>query len=86
LSLKRELLSAKTIAAVERLARSDPRLAASVDQWDRDPWLLNTPDGTIELLHCCTSDLKRRTIITAMSPRKRQMARLQHTFTIMQIA
>jgi putative DNA primase/helicase len=49
MSLKRELLSAKTIAAVERLARSDPRLAASVDQWDRDPWLLNTPAGTVEL-------------------------------------
>jgi putative DNA primase/helicase len=48
-SLKRQLLSAKTVAAVERLARSDQRLAATVDQWDRDPWLLNTPAGTVEL-------------------------------------
>jgi putative DNA primase/helicase len=37
------------VAAVEYLARSDQRLAASVDQWDRDPWLLNTPAGTVNL-------------------------------------
>jgi putative DNA primase/helicase len=35
------LLSAKTVAAVERLAKADRRLAATVDQWDLDPWLLN---------------------------------------------
>jgi putative DNA primase/helicase len=43
------LASAKTVAAVERLARSDRRLAATVDQWDADPWLLNTPSGVIDL-------------------------------------
>ncbi len=42
-------MSANTIAAVERLARSDPRLVATPDQFDRDPWLLNTPAGTVEL-------------------------------------
>ena len=41
--------SASTIAAVERLARSDRRHAAVVGQWDSDPWLLNTPDGAIDL-------------------------------------
>ena len=41
--------SAKTVAAVERLARADPRLAAAIEQWDADPWLLNTPAGVIEL-------------------------------------
>src|SRR5262249_9404768 len=41
--------SAKTVAAVERLARSDRRLAATVGQWDSDPWLLNTPDGVVDL-------------------------------------
>jgi putative DNA primase/helicase len=50
--LAKELASAKTIAAVERVARSDPRLAATVDQWDADPWLLNTPDGVIDLRTC----------------------------------
>ena len=29
--------SAATIAAVERLARTDPRVAAAPDQWDDDP-------------------------------------------------
>ena len=43
------LASAKTVAAVERLARSDRRLAATADQWDSDPWLLNTPEGIIDL-------------------------------------
>jgi putative DNA primase/helicase len=43
------IASAKTIYAVERLARSDRRLAAVIDQWDADPWLLNTPDGVIDL-------------------------------------
>ena len=43
------LASAKTVAAIERLARADRRLAATVDQWDADPWLLNTPDGTFNL-------------------------------------
>ncbi len=41
--------SAKTVAAVERLARSDRRMAATVDQWDADPWLLNTPAGVVDL-------------------------------------
>ncbi len=41
--------SAKTVQCVEWLARADRRLAASVDQWDCDPWLLNTRDGVIDL-------------------------------------
>jgi putative DNA primase/helicase len=47
--LAKELTSAKTVAAVERLARSDRRLAATSEQWDADPWLLNTPKGVIDL-------------------------------------
>ena len=41
--------SAKTVAAVERLAKADRRHAATVDQWDADPWLLNTPGGVVDL-------------------------------------
>ena len=37
------LASAKTVTAVERLAKADRRLAATVEQWDANPWLLNTP-------------------------------------------
>ena len=43
------LASAKTVAAVERLAKADRRHAATVDQWDVDPWALNTPSGVIDL-------------------------------------
>ena len=48
-TLRHRLSSGKTIAAVERLARADRRMAALPEQWDRDPWLLNTPEGTIHL-------------------------------------
>jgi hypothetical protein len=43
------IASGKTVAAIERLARADRRLAATVDQWDADPWALNTPEGVIDL-------------------------------------
>ena len=43
------LASAKTVAAVERLAKADRRLAATTNQWDADPWLLNTPGGIVDL-------------------------------------
>lgn len=43
------LASAKTVAAVERLSRSDRRLAATAEQWDADLFLLNTPDWVIDL-------------------------------------
>jgi phage/plasmid-associated DNA primase len=41
--------SAKTVAAVERLAKADRRLAATSDQWDADAWSLNTPGGVVDL-------------------------------------
>jgi putative DNA primase/helicase len=43
------IASAITVAAVERLARTDRRHAATIDQWDADPWLLNTPAGVVDL-------------------------------------
>jgi P4 family phage/plasmid primase-like protien len=43
------LASKQTSAAVERLAASDRRHAATAEQWDSDPWLLNTPTGTVDL-------------------------------------
>ncbi len=39
---KTALASAKTVAAVERLAKADRRIAATVDQWDADPDRFNT--------------------------------------------
>jgi putative DNA primase/helicase len=63
--------SAKTVAAVERLAKADRRHAATVDQWDNDPWLLNTPAGVIDV---CTGKVRKHnaadhmTKITAVAP------------------
>jgi putative DNA primase/helicase len=48
-SERKRIASAKTRAAVVSLAGEDPRLAATADQWDTDPWLLNTPDGVVNL-------------------------------------
>ena len=45
----RRIASAKTVAGVQTLAASDRRIAATVDQWDADPWLLNTPAGVVDL-------------------------------------
>ena len=46
---KKLLASAKTVNAVVTLARADRRIAATTDQWDADPWLLNTPAGIVDL-------------------------------------
>ena len=42
------IASARTVVTVERLANADRRHAATVDQWDADPWLLNTPGGVVD--------------------------------------
>jgi len=49
LHVRKQLARAQTVSAVERLARADRRIAATIDQWDADPWLLNTPGGVIDL-------------------------------------
>jgi P4 family phage/plasmid primase-like protien len=46
---RRELASAARVHAVVDLARSDRRLAGRADEWDTDPWLLNTPEGVVDL-------------------------------------
>ena len=48
-SLARSIASAKTVAAVVRLACGDSRHFVNVEEWDVDPWLFNTPGGTIDL-------------------------------------
>jgi putative DNA primase/helicase len=49
LSERKRIASAKTRAAVVSLAGEDRRLVATVKQWDTNPWLLNTPDGVVNL-------------------------------------
>ncbi len=66
-----KIATAQTVAAIERLARADRHHAATVEQWDADPWLLNTPGGTVDLR---TGELHRHqsgqylTKITGASP------------------
>jgi P4 family phage/plasmid primase-like protien len=63
--------SGKTVNAVQRFAQADRRLAATTEQWDADPWLLNTPQGVADLK---TGSLRAHsrldyiTKITAVSP------------------
>ncbi len=45
----RKIASASTSKNIERLAMVDRRIATPVDIWDADPWLLNTPGGTVDL-------------------------------------
>jgi putative DNA primase/helicase len=65
------LASRATSAAVERLAAADRRHAATVDQWDANPWLLNTPTGSVDL---CTGEVHQHrredyvTKLTATGP------------------
>lgn len=49
-TLKNRLSSYATIAAVVKIAASDPQHVAAVDEWDLDIWALNTPGGVINLL------------------------------------
>jgi putative DNA primase/helicase len=63
---------AKMVGSVHTLARTDRRLAATIEQWDADPMLLNTPDGVIDLR---SGKLRRHrpsdymTMIAAVGPR-----------------
>ena len=47
--IAKSIASGKTVSAVERLAQCDRRLVAIIDQFDCDPFLLNTPAGVIDL-------------------------------------
>jgi putative DNA primase/helicase len=46
---KKRIGSARTRAAVVSLVSDDQRTAATPQQWDADPWLLNTPGGVVDL-------------------------------------
>jgi len=47
--LQSMLSSAQKIASLEKMVRSDRRHAEGADEWDANPWLLNTPDGVMDL-------------------------------------
>jgi putative DNA primase/helicase len=65
--------SAKTVAAVEKLARSDRKLAATVAQWDAEPMRLTASGITYDLTtgegcNCDPLDYNTKTTGCAMAP------------------
>jgi P4 family phage/plasmid primase-like protien len=46
---QKKVATAQKVAAVERLARTDQRIATTGDAWDADSWMLNTPGGIVDL-------------------------------------
>jgi hypothetical protein len=48
-AVAKAISKARTVAAVETLARSYPSVAATVDQWDTHPTKFNVSSGTIDL-------------------------------------
>ena len=53
--------------AVERFAQADPTFAVTVAAWDRDPWLLGTPGGTVDLRTGVMRTAQRRDMITRVT-------------------
>lgn len=47
--MRYRLTAAATVNSLVSLARSEPGIATQVDQWDRDPMLLNTRGGVFDL-------------------------------------
>lgn len=47
--LAAKLAASSTVGGVERLTRSDRRHASTSDEWDADPWLINTAGGVMDL-------------------------------------
>ena len=82
-SERKRIASAKTRAAVVSLAGEDRRLAATTDQWDADPWLLNTPDGVVDLhtgklrKHRATDYMTNQTAVSPKGQCPQWMAFLQ---------
>ncbi len=67
--LATKLASRSTVSGVEGLARTDRIHAATAEEWDADPWLLNTPGGVVELktgrVRAHNRDDKMTKIVTA---------------------
>jgi hypothetical protein len=49
LKMAKLIASARTVSSAMHLGQCDQRIVAVAEDWDRDPWLLNTPDGTVDL-------------------------------------
>jgi putative DNA primase/helicase len=63
----RRIRSSKTIDAVMREASGKAGLAATAEQWDKDPWLLGTPGGVVDLRTGELREAKREDYITKLT-------------------
>lgn len=66
-----KLTKASTTAAVERYVQAAPCFAVTSEVWNPNPWLLGTPDGTVDLKTGVLRDAKPTdyiTRITAVAP------------------
>jgi P4 family phage/plasmid primase-like protien len=78
-----KLAKAATAAAVERYCRADRTFAVTSGVWDQNPFLLGTPDGTLDLRSGAFRPGRRDdfiTRITACSPENSSRASLWTTF------
>ena len=69
--VQQRIRSAQTRAAVVSMASQDEQHIATVEQWDADHWLLNTPGGVVDLRTGKLSKAVREdycTRITAVAP------------------
>jgi putative DNA primase/helicase len=66
-ALASRLTNARTVAAVETLARSDQRSARSADAFDNDPWILNTPGGIVDLRTGMMREHQRSELVTKVT-------------------
>jgi P4 family phage/plasmid primase-like protien len=64
---QRTLAKASTAAAVERFAQADRAFAVTAETWDPDPFLLGTPDGTVDLRTGELRPARREDLITRLA-------------------
>jgi putative DNA primase/helicase len=61
-------LSARRLEGMVRLAQSEPTIELTADQLDPNPWLLNCPNGTLNLRNATLKDHDRGDLITKCIP------------------
>jgi putative DNA primase/helicase len=72
--------SAKRINAMLDLARSEPGIPILPEQFDADPWLLNCPNGTLDLRTGQLREHRREDYITKLCPTSYDAAALCPTW------
>jgi putative DNA primase/helicase len=68
---RQKIDSYSMISAVEKLARQSPVFAMSINAFDSDPWMLNTPGGIVDLQKFATRPAEPKdycTKITSVAP------------------